>query len=137
MFLRLLNNDQKKLFLDLALTIAQADEDFSESELNTIKEYCDEMNIKLDKTTPDFPLNQLIDNISNSTNETEKKIIVFETLGLAMVDGIFDEREKKIIEMMSLYFSLDNNFMSQCEEIINEYIKFQNKINSIIFTEGE
>ena len=71
MYLKLLNEEQKELFLDLALIIAQADGVYAESEVNTIQEYCYEMNIPLDRTTPKFTLNQLVEVMANSTNETE------------------------------------------------------------------
>ena len=132
MYLKLLNEEQKELFLDLALIIAQADGVYAESEVNTIQEYCYEMNIPLDRTTPKFTLNQLVEVMANSTNETEKRIIVFEALGLAMVDEIFDEAEAKIIELVSLYFCMENDYIFQCKEIINEYIRLQNKINTTV-----
>lgn len=45
MYLSLLNDNQKSLFLSIALYLAKVDNDYSEEERRIIQSYCVEMNI--------------------------------------------------------------------------------------------
>ena len=48
MYLNLLKDQEKKMFLDLCKTIGNSDGDYSDSEKTIIKAYCQEMNIPYD-----------------------------------------------------------------------------------------
>lgn len=48
-----------------------------------------------------------------------------------MSDGCYCE-EEKVIESMILRFDLPREFGKKCEGIIDEYIRFQDKINTIV-----
>lgn len=132
MYLSMLSTEKKELFLDLALTIVYADGDYSNEEKVVLESYCQEMNIDFERDKPTLPLNKLLDKIAKITNIQEKKIIVFESIGLSMADNDFDGNERKIIHLMSLYFCLDEDFLSNCETIIGEYMLLQNRINNLI-----
>ena len=133
MYLNLLNNEQKDLFLDVLLTLAHIDEDYSQKEKEVIIGYCNEMNIS---DVRDFSLNsfnETIDRLSEISNDTEKKIMILEAMGLAMADGNFDQHEKKLIKLISLCFCIDDSFMPECEDLLKNFISYQNKITKLVF----
>ena len=132
MYLNLLTDDQKYLFLDLALITANADSKEDDEELSVISEYCNEMNISFDRTESSMPLNQLLERITLVTDMTQRKIIVFELTGLAMADSSFCDNEKKIIKLASIYFQLDDSFTEQCETLIKVYLNIQDRLNNLI-----
>lgn len=132
MYLSMLSTEQKKLFLDLAYGLASIDGDYSLSEKKMIAAYCDEMKIEFDEGAERKPIDEIIDLMSSLYNIHEKKIVVFELIGLAMSDNNYDESERALINNMLDKFKLKHSFADECENIINEYIVFQNKINKIV-----
>ena len=46
MYLNLLNEEAKEVFLDLCINLAESDDDFCQKEKNLIDQFCQEMNIK-------------------------------------------------------------------------------------------
>lgn len=94
MYLNMLNQNQKQLFLNLAYRIADSDNDFSEKEQEIIKSYCIEMQIEDKHETDNKDINYIIEKINNSCDFKAKKIFVFEAIGLALVDSVYNSEEK-------------------------------------------
>lgn len=132
MYLSLLNPEEKNLFLELAVTIAAADGDFSSDEKIMVQAYCNEMQISYDEEIKPHALDELLFALQEKSSERTKKIIVFELIGLAMSDKKYDESEKDIILKLQKEFNLTQNFTEQCEQIILDYISFQEKLNALI-----
>lgn len=61
-----------------------------------------------------------------------KKIIIFETIGLALVDGNYDKTERTIIEQMAKTFEIKESYTKECEQLLEEYLKLQNRINQTV-----
>ena len=132
MYLALLNENEKVEFLELAYNLATIDGDYSEAEKNMIAGYCQELQIEFDEKAMVNPMDELIKKIAQNSNEKTKKIIIFELIGLAMADENYDNDERKIIANMENEFGVPGNFANTCENILNEYITFQNRINSLV-----
>lgn len=132
MYLTLLDERKKILFLGLVYEIACADGNFSGKEQVLIAAYCQEMQmeIQLEKIPHDY--SEIIDELNQICDQKEKKIIAFESIGLAMVDGTFDDSEKNIVKEMCGDFKLESRFIDECEEVLKEYLKIQNKVNELI-----
>ena len=64
--------------------------------------------------------------------DKEKKIIIFETIGLALVDGNYDKTERTIIEQMAKTFEIKESYTKECEQLLEEYLKLQNRINQTV-----
>ena len=125
MYLSLLSNDNKELFLDLILIIAKVDNDFSDEEKGVINSYCTEMGISYRDDERYSSVEELINVIDESTSMKEKRIFIFEAIGLAMA-------ERKIILLASYVFALDESYVKECEVILTQYYDFQNKVNQLI-----
>lgn len=132
MYLALLNKNEKVVFLGMAYNLATVDGDYSEAEKNIIDGYCQELQIVFDEKTMINPMDDLIKKIAQNSSERTKKIIIFELIGLAMADGNYDNDERKIVANMEAEFDVSSNFADTCESILNEYITFQNRINSLV-----
>lgn len=131
MYLALLDDKEKKLFLGLAYDLAAADGDYSDAERATIDGYCQEMFMDFDENTMIKPIETIIEGLECSTNQA-KKIVVFELIGLAMADGNYDISERNIVAKMVDAFGIDKTYADNCEKILNEYISFQNNINTLV-----
>lgn len=134
MFLSLLSKDQKKLFVSAAYNIAGSDGDFSESERMVIQSYSAEMGIEIELEDVDTDMNRVISEINNLCGIREKKIIIFEMIGLAKADYNYDEGERKIIRNALKIFGLDADFGDYCEKKLTEYLSLQEELNSKILS---
>lgn len=132
MYLSMLNEKQKEYFLELAYQLALIDNDFSEKERIMIESYCNEMRISVPEVIHARPVDEIIQSMKRECTVLEKKIMVFEIIGLALVDGNYDESEKKVIEEIMRVFELDEPYAKECEEILIEYIEIQKKMNILI-----
>lgn len=98
MFLILLNEEQKKVFLKLAHHLALCDENLHEKEREYLSFYQYEMQINHEEVTNDLPI-QKLDEIF--TDELSKNILLTELIILANSDGIYSEKEKDFIKQIS------------------------------------
>ena len=132
MYLTLLNQEEKMLFLELAYKIACADGVYSEEEKLIMDSYCKEMQIKLKEEFIKMSMDEILEKISTVSDDRNKKIFIFEAIGLAMIDGTYAEEEENMILHMANLFGVENVFVKHCENILNEYIKLQEKMNNLI-----
>lgn len=131
MFLNLLDERKKSLFLGLAYNLAQVDGNYSKEEELMIQSYCQEMqiefNMRMAKDTA-----SIVSDLCTICDSKEKRIIAFEIIGLAMIDGKYDLSEKELIENMVEKFGVDNEFTEKCEIEISRYMEVQKEINKLI-----
>lgn len=134
MYLSNLTEKQKYLFLEFAYCLAVSDGDYSIEEQNLINAYCNEMLVTFDSTKIIDKLpEKIIEKINLDCNEQEKKIFIFEALGLVLSDLDYTESEKQIINSALMKFGLKDEFRNECENIIKEYMNLQNRLNNLIF----
>lgn len=132
MYLALLNKEQKEIFLGLAYNLSNIDGDYSSSEQQMIESYCGEMNIKYSDSIAKVELNTIMENINKIFDNKSIKIVLFELIGLAMVDNNFDETEHAFLNSIQNLFSVDSEFMSKAENYIKNYLDLQLNINTLI-----
>ena len=132
MYLVMLNSQEKELFLGLAYAIASSDGTYSDVEKKMINAYCQEMQIDFKEDSMIKPVEDIILTFTKVSSEEIKKIVVFEAIGIAMVDGGYDENERKIIIEMEEKFKLEAGFNKKCESLLNEYISIQHRMNQLI-----
>lgn len=134
MFLSLLNTNQKKLFMSLAYNLVMSDGDFSENERMAIKSYSIEMDMEMKLEEVDTDMNHVISEMNASCGMREKKIIIFEIIGLAASDYRYDEGERAIVRKALDIFGLDAEFGDFCEKKLSEYLDLQEELNSKILS---
>lgn len=132
MYLSLLNDRQKQLFLMLSYNLANSDGDFSEAEQLMINSYATEMGISPNINNSFLDDSQIIDELEKSTGKREKKIIIFELIGLAMSDSSYNALEHETIRKVATKFAIDAAFEEYCEKKISEYLMFQNSLNEVV-----
>ena len=131
MYLALLKQNEKENFLKLAVALSSADGNFGEEEHFMISQYCDEMGIENHIPT-DIKKDLAINEIANDSTEQNKKIIIFELLGLAMSDKNFAEAEETLIISLADKLKLNADYVGNCKEMITKYLELQNQINNYI-----
>ncbi len=135
MYLALLNDEKKKLFLNLSYYIASADGKFSSEEMLIIEGYQHEMQTDYDPTNNGKrEISEILSALSSCCNEQEKKIVIFEAIGLALVDGQYDSAEQQIMSALGNTFGIDADFINECKKLIEEYVSFQKRMNALVMS---
>lgn len=131
MYLRELNEKQKNCFLDLAISLAAADGDFSDMEKNAIHLLCDEMCIA-DRYQANASPDDAIRLFASESNQHIQRIVVIELLGVAMADNVFEERELELVDKAAKAFLVGKDELEEISNAIAQlyglYVKFNHFI---------
>lgn len=111
MFLGLLHSDEKVAFLEIAHHFAWSNNDFSDAQKAVIETYCLEMQI--DDIKYDDSSFNLKATLAKFQEKAHQKIVLLETMALAMADNITTLEslhigEKEVLETMIKEFGLSN-----------------------------
>jgi len=114
MFLNKLTKAEGEKFLEICYIIANTDGEFHESEQSLLTSYAEEMKLYNYKIQEKNNIDELILFFSDKTEEV-KKIVFFELLGMALIDGKYLNREIALINRIQDELNID--------EILSEKIK--------------
>ena len=129
MFLNLLNESEKHVFISLAIRAAESNGVVEKEEIELINDYCREMmlnKIDVEKYIPESMEN--IVEILSSSEKSHKKIVLFEIMGLLNVDSEFDEKEKNFIYEFGLQIGIKNEELDQLRGSLDRYLKVVNYV---------
>ena len=132
MYLALLKEEEKNLFLELACSLSASDGDFETEETEMIVTYCKEMGVTYDNTPGKRNAETIINQINKISDSKSKKIIVFELVGLALCDDKYDIHEKNMIYDLAEKIAVGKSVVEEFEHIIADYIKLQSQMNNLI-----
>ena len=107
MFLNELNKNEGIAFMQLVKGLANSDNVFAKEEENLYHDYLEELNIK-ENEVPTTNLNSSCETLKDST-ERSKNIIYFELVGLALIDGEYDEKEVEFLEEIGKNLDIKRN----------------------------
>lgn len=132
MFLRPLNDEQKELFLDLALAAASANDVFEDEEKALLAAYADEMSIDVSKTS-EMPVEEICRKLKAISNSKELNEISFEIVGMMMSDNEYDDEEKDFISKMAEIFEIPMSRIDEMSNCVNAYSELIKKINVLMY----
>lgn len=107
MFLNELTKNEGIAFMQLVKGLANSDEVFAKEEKKLYADYLEELNIN-ESEIPEINLNTIYENL-NSSSERCKNIIYFELIGLALIDGEYDEKEVTFLEEIGEKLEIKRN----------------------------
>ncbi|AYD39982.1 hypothetical protein D4Z93_05415 [Clostridium fermenticellae] len=102
MFLNELNKKESIAFVNLVELLAKSDNLFAKKEKNLICDYIEELSLNKDEI-PHMSFDKIIEQLKDSTSRI-KNIIYLELIGLALIDGSFDEEEIKFLNAIAGQF---------------------------------
>ncbi len=132
MFLRPLSNDQKELFLNLALAAASANNLIEDSERLLLVAYADEMSIDVNKASM-MQMDEICRKLKQISNSKELNQIAFEIVGMMMIDNEYDKEEKTFILKMAEIFEIPQSRIDKMFSCANEYSALIKKINVLMY----
>ncbi|MDU5111137.1 MAG: hypothetical protein E6248_11865 [Clostridium sp.] len=104
MFLKELNKDEANAFLNLVSIFARIDNEFAKEEKALLDEYKEELGL-VDSEVSEMAYEDIIESLKSSTDRA-RRIIYFELVGLALVDGEYEEEEVDFLEKIAAEFSI-------------------------------
>ena len=150
-FLRMMNAKCQDDFLKLAIELCRADGNFGDAEREMMRLYGEEAG-KTDEAVTRYYEEQeekekagesafqcesrirgLIEAIKDHSDEKERKIVLFELLGLAYADAHFAKAEKKFIRSAKDAFGIEDDFVEKAAPLLEQYMDLQKKITKHVF----
>ena len=131
MFLNELNEMEKEAFLSLSVHVANANDIIEESEVAIIGEYIKEMNLGLFDISEALSMEEVIDIVSCSSYR-HKKIIMLELLGLAYIDGDYDDNEQSVVNDFAKKIALEDADIKNINAAIEKYIIVLKEVADVI-----
>ena len=104
MFLKELNKDEANAFLNLVSIFARIDNEFAKEEKALLDEYKEELGL-VDSGIKEMVYEDIIESLKSSSDRA-KRIIYFELVGLALVDGEYEDEEVDFLEKIAAEFSI-------------------------------
>ena len=131
MYLGELNEKQKERFLDIGISLAIADDEFSNEEKNTILLLCDEMRIEV-RYTAEVSLEEAVNFFIFEASQRIQRIVVFELLGIAMADSVYQEHERTLITKIAKAYSISQNEVDGICKLIKQLYELYAKFSCFI-----
>ena len=120
MFLSQLSYQEKKMFLDLSVHVAKANDVFAAEEKAMISAYCTEMQLPAIELYETEPM-ETITAYFALADEHVKKIVMIEVLGLAYSDGDFDNKEIDFVKKFASEIGITEDVFDALHDAIKEY----------------
>jgi len=127
MFLNQLSYQEKKMFLDLSIHIAKSNNELAAEEKAMISAYCTEMQLPPIEIYTTEPLETVTSYFALADIHV-KKIVILEILGLAYVDGEYDENELNMIKKFADEIGVSDDIYNKLHDAIKEYYVICNKL---------
>jgi len=127
MFLEILKDDQKELFLQLAVIAAKENGYMDEAENAMLQKFANEMNIAF-KSEAVLPLDEIIDALAASCDKREKKIVLFEAAGIMNSDGEYDDAEYAFLKKIADKFEIPEEELQTMMGLVSDYVALFNEI---------
>ncbi len=131
MFLNQLSYQEKKMFLDLSIHIAKANDVLEAEEKALISEYCTEMQLPPIEMYETEPL-ETVASYFALADEHIKKIVVLEILGLACIDGTYDDVEEAAVKRFSDAIGVPADVYDTLFDAIKDYYVVCRKLGDVI-----
>lgn len=109
MYLAVLSNDKKHLFLDLELYMSKVDGEFSEEEKQIIDTHCLEMRIDNNNYENEYSIDELFCTLKNSLTVQEAHIFFLELAATVLADNAYHVAEKKLLNQFASVLSIPEN----------------------------
>lgn len=135
MFLNLLNEKEKGIFMQLAVAVIHADGKLEESEKIFLDDYAHEMNISdFDVYKKPESVEHLVGEITTNSSNTVKRIFLLELGALARTDGDFAQSERELIQLIAEKLNISDVLLQDCENLLKEYESISERL--LTFVQG-
>lgn len=127
MYLSMLSNEEKHLFLELELYMAKIDGDFSQAERDIIDAHCIEMHIDNNNYECEYPLDIVLSRLTQRCNYTIKHIIFLELTATVLADEVYHDSEKTMMNKLAGVLDISESDIKEAYDLIVDMKNLYNK----------
>ena len=127
MFLDILNNEEKELFLDLAIKAAEANGEVAKEEKEMLHAFAYEMKIK-SRFTSTKSLADVLNVFKEKSSKRSMRIVAFELIGILFADSEFDDAEKAFLSDVTNVLEIPESIINEMLSEITDYSAIYKKI---------
>lgn len=120
MYLAMLNNEKKHLFLNLEIYLSRIDGDFSVEEKRIIDVHCIEMHIDNNNYEADMSLDDVFHKLKETLTHTECKIVFLELVATILADDVYHKEEERITRKLADLLGIDDDDVKDAFSIIKD-----------------
>lgn len=130
MFLQVMNQEEKEKFLELVYKVANIDGEYAEEEQEIVNSYKKEL--ELETIADTCNIEELVDFFS-AKNETLRKIILFEIIGLINADDKIEKSESYLLNTMIKKFEVSNEACNKIGKVAKKLQDVYDEIYDVLF----
>lgn len=131
MFLNELTFQEKKMFLDLSIHVAKANDVLAAEEKAMISAYCTEMQMPAIELYETEPL-ETVTSYFALADDHVKKIVMLEMFGLVYADGDFDKEETNMVKRFAEEIGISKELYNKLHKAIKEYYLICNELAEVV-----
>ncbi len=132
MYLSMLSDGEKEGFLDLAYLLSSVNNDFSDEGEMVMDSLMAEMGITYDYRANAKREQDIVPVLATGSDESERKVMVFELVSIAMSDDDFDDNERALIGRVCESFGFELSYFTRCEEALRAYLDAQDRLSALV-----
>ena len=122
MLLNKLQDENKELFLRLEMLLVNIDGKYCDSERRLVEQHCREMGIQPIEYDKTVTIEKIAETINREMSVEERKIILIELITVAIIDGVYDEREKEFVEYLRKMLHMPKEVGEQALALVQKLI---------------
>ena len=130
MFAQLLNQEEKKNFLELIYKIANCDGTFAEEEEELLSNY--KLELGLSEVEDTSSMNELMDYFGQKSEQI-RKVVFFELYGMIMADGNIAGEESSILAQLKSKFGMAPDAYAQIAAAADQLQAAYDKVYEVLF----
>ena len=132
MLLNKLQDENKELFLRLEMLLVNIDGKYGDSERRLVEQHCREMGIQPIEYDKTVTIEKIAETINREMSVEERKIILIELITVAIIDGVYDEREKEFVEYLRKMLHMPKEVGEQALALVQKLIDASVSIENFV-----
>ncbi len=132
MLLNKLQDENKELFLRLEMLLVNIDGKYCDSERRLVEQHCREMGIQPIEYDKTVTIEKIAETINREMSVEERKIIFIELITVAIIDGVYDEREKEFVEYLRKMLHMPKEVGEQALALVQKLIDASVSIENFV-----
>lgn len=120
MYLSMLSNEKKHLFLNLEIYMSKIDGEFSEGEKQIIDAHCIEMHIDNNNYEADMSQDEVLRQLKETLTRSEQRIVFLEIIATIMADDVYHEEEGKLTSRLAELLDINDDGVKEAFSIIKD-----------------
>ena len=130
MFIAGFDRAKQEVFLNLAYTMVYADGRLDEKEQQLFASYQIETDLDMSKVHKvDFEQELAV---FDDCTMQEKQKIFFELYAIALIDEVYADEERKLVEIVKKRFNIPDDKMNDMKEALTTFINAYNKLSQVV-----